>query len=167
MEKKKKSMKLRTRVIISFFIIILVPIVMCALTFYFFVGYKTKSIGEKYGLANATYRTISNNTLLLNAMTAEEYDEVEKTAKSDTSRLEETDYLAILNARLKKKQSFIAVCENGTIIYNGSAELSSEELENELPKYGDPGANSQGGVYFRNEKHIRKMQFRKKRLLRQ
>lgn len=68
-----------------------------------FVGYKTKSIGEKYGLANATYRTISNNTLLLNAMTAEEYDEVEKTAKSDTSRLEETDYLAILNARLKKK----------------------------------------------------------------
>ena len=123
MEKKKKSMKLRTRVIISFFIIILVPIVMCALTFYFFVGYKTKSIGEKYGLANATYRTISNNTLLLNAMTAEEYDEVEKTAKSDTSMLEETDYLAILNARLKKKQSFIAVCENGTIIYNGSAEL--------------------------------------------
>ena len=109
MEKKKKSMKLRTRVIISFFIIILVPIVMCALTFYFFVGYKTKSIGEKYGLANATYRTISNNTLLLNAMTAEEYDEVEKTAKSDTSMLEETDYLAILNARLKKKQSFIAV----------------------------------------------------------
>lgn len=84
-------------------------------------------------------------------MTAEEYDEVEKTAKSDTSMLEETDYLAILNARLKKKQSFIAVCENGTIIYNGSAELSSEELENELPKYGDPGANSQGGVYFRNE----------------
>ena len=46
MEKKKKSMKLRTRVIISFFIIILVPIVMCALTFYFFVGYKTNSIGE-------------------------------------------------------------------------------------------------------------------------
>ena len=54
MEKKKKSMKLRTRVIISFFIIILVPIVMCALTFYFFVGYKAKIIGEKYGLANAT-----------------------------------------------------------------------------------------------------------------
>ena len=83
MEKKKKSMKLRTRVIISFFIIILVPIVMCALTFYFFVGYKAKIIGEKYGLANATYRTISNNTLLLNAMTSEEYDEVEDTAKSD------------------------------------------------------------------------------------
>ena len=101
MEKKKKSMKLRTRVIISFFIIILVPIVMCALTFYFFVGYKTKSIGEKYGLSNATYRTISNNTLLLNAMTAEEYDEVEKTAKSDTSRVDVTNYLSVLYARLQ------------------------------------------------------------------
>ena len=152
MEKKKKSMKLRTRVIISFFIIILVPIVMCALTFYFFVGYKAKIIGEKYGLANATYRTISNNTLLLNAMTSEEYDEVEDTAKSDTAKLEETNYLSVLNARLQKKQSFIAVREDGVIIYNGSEELSSEELENELPKYGDPGANSQGGVYFRNEK---------------
>ena len=64
MEKKKKSMKLRTRVIISFFIIILVPIVMCALTLYLFVGYKTKIIGEKYGLANATYRTISNLSLI-------------------------------------------------------------------------------------------------------
>ena len=152
MEKKKKSMKLRTRVIISFFIIILVPIVMCALTFYFFVGYKAKIIGEKYGLANATYRTISNNTLLLNAMTSEEYDEVEDTAKSDTAKLEETNYLSVLNARLQKKQSFIAVREDGVIIYNGSEELSSEELENELPKYGDPGANSKGGVYFRNEK---------------
>ena len=152
MEKKKKSMKLRTRVIISFFIIILVPIVMCALTFYFFVGYKAKIIGEKYGLANATYRTISNNTLLLNAMTSEEYDEVEDTAKSDTAKLEETNYLSVLNARLQKKQSFIAVREDGVIIYNGSEELSSEELENELPKYGDPGANLKGGVYFRNEK---------------
>lgn len=152
MEKKKKSMKLRTRVIISFFIIILVPIVMCALTFYFFVGYKAKIIGEKYGLANATYRTISNNTLLLNAMTSEEYDEVEDTARSDTAKLEETNYLSVLNARLQKKQSFIAVREDGVIIYNGSEELSSEELENELPKYGDPGANSKGGVYFRNEK---------------
>ena len=47
---------------------------------------------------------------------------------------------------------FIAGCDIGTIIYIGSAELSSEDLENELPKYGDPGANSQGGVYFRNEK---------------
>lgn len=42
--------------------------------------------------------------------------------------------------------------EDGVIIYNGSEELSSEELENELPKYGDPGANLKGGVYFRNEK---------------
>lgn len=38
-----------------------------------------------------------------------------------------------------EKQSFIAVREDGVIIYNGSEELSSEELENELPKYGDPG----------------------------
>ena len=59
--KKEESMKLRTRSNHFFFIIILVPIVMCALTF-FFVGYKAKIIGEKYGLANATYRTISNNT---------------------------------------------------------------------------------------------------------
>ena len=103
MEKKKKSMKLRTRVIISFFIIILVPIVMCALTFYFFVGDTAKIIGEKYGRAIATYRTISNNTLLLNAITSEEYDEVEDTAKSDTAKLEETNYLSVLNARLQKK----------------------------------------------------------------
>lgn len=67
-----------------------------------FVGYKAKIIGEKYGLANATYRTISNNTLLLNAMTSEEYDEVEDTAKSDTAKLEETNYLSVLNARLQK-----------------------------------------------------------------
>lgn len=120
----------------------------CLDIFTFFVGYKAKIIGEKYGLANATYRTISNNTLLLNAMTSEEYDEVEDTAKSDTAKLEETNYLSVLNARLQKKQSFIAVCEDGVIIYNGSEELSSEELENELPKYGDPGANSKGGVYF-------------------
>ena len=75
-----------------------------------------------------------------------------KLTKSDTAKLEETNYLSVLNARLQKKQSFIAVREDGVIIYNGSEELSSEELENELPKYGDPGANLKGGVYFRNEK---------------
>ena len=132
-----------------FSFIILVPIVtVCLDVFTFFVGYKAKIIGEKYGLANATYRTISNNTLLLNAMTSEEYDEVEDTAKSDTAKLEETNYLSVLNARLQKKQSFIAVREDGVIIYNGSEELSSEELENELPKYGDPGGKFEGRRLF-------------------
>ena len=67
-------------------------------------------------------------------MTSEEYDEVEDTAKSDTAKLEEMNYLSVLNARLQKKQSFIAVREDGVIIYNGSEELSSEELENELSR---------------------------------
>ena len=59
-----KTMKLRTRVIISFFITIFVPIILCGITFYLFSQYKVRVIGEQYGIENATYEMISNNTLV-------------------------------------------------------------------------------------------------------
>ncbi|MFQ7288671.1 MAG: hypothetical protein ACLRPV_07040 [Lacrimispora saccharolytica] len=69
MNRRNRSMKLKTKVIISFFITIFVPIILCGITFYLFSEYKVKAIGEQYGIENPTYEMLSNNALMLDILT--------------------------------------------------------------------------------------------------
>ena len=55
-------MKLRTKLIITFLILILVPVLFTGAAFYGFGKYQIKSIEELYGVENPTYETFSNTT---------------------------------------------------------------------------------------------------------
>ena len=144
-------MKLRTRVIISFFITIFVPIILCGITFYLFSQYKVRVIGEQYGIENATYEMISNNTLMLDALTSREYKELAAKAEDGAEELEDAGYLEKLNAKLLKDASFLAVKKDNTIFFNGSETVSDSELLQLLPSYGEPGVETEGGIYFHSD----------------
>ena len=146
-----KTMKLRTRVIISFFITIFVPIILCGITFYLFSQYKVRVIGEQYGIENATYEMISNNTLMLDALTSREYKELAAKAEDGAEELEDAGYLEKLNAKLLKDASFLAVKKDNTIFFNGSETVSDSELLQLLPSYGEPGVETEGGIYFHSD----------------
>lgn len=146
---KRKTMKLRTRVIISFFIIVLMPIVLGGLTFYLFFGYKVRTLGEQYGIENPTYESISNNTVMLNALTEEEYLELAQTAGDDPGKLEDTAYLNLMNRKIEDDFSFITVRKGTEITYIGSPDISGEQLKKVLPDFGDAGSYEQDGVYVR------------------
>ena len=75
-------MKLKTRIIISFFTIILVPLVFTSIAFVGFMRIQLASIRQEYNIQDATYESLSNNISLLNKMTRAVYNEIEQTARA-------------------------------------------------------------------------------------
>ncbi len=151
MNRHNRTMKLRTRVIISFFVTIFVPIILCGVTFYLFSQYKVRAIGEQYGIENPTYEMLSNNTLMLDALTSREYKELYLKAQNGSADLENTEYLSNLNAKLVKDSSFLAVRKDDRIFFNGSDSVKDEELLDTLPDYVDSDAETESGIYFHSD----------------
>ena len=63
---------------------------------------------------------LSNNTLMLDALTSREYKELYLKAQNGSADLENTEYLSNLNAKLVKDSSFLAVRKDDRIFFNGS-----------------------------------------------
>ena len=108
MNRRNRSMKLKTKVIISFFITIFVPIILCGITFYLFSEYKVKAIGEQYGIENPTYEMLSNNALMLDILTSREYTEL-----SESSTGAGKYQLSGENKCKTAERFFFSCCEKG------------------------------------------------------
>lgn len=139
-------MKLRTRIIITFFAIILVPLVLTAISFYGFAQYQVKALRKQYGI-EATYEHLSNSTMMLTKITQDTFTMVQEKAMKDPGVFEQRNYLETLNYRLEDMYSYLLVRKDWEIYYCGSAE-SQEALFPMLPGYGDAGSGSDTGVYI-------------------
>ena len=66
-----EDMKLKTRIIISFFVIILFPLALTGIALMGFTSYQMRAIEEQYGIDGVTYQSLSNNTLILDRISPE------------------------------------------------------------------------------------------------
>ena len=80
---------------------------------------------EQYGIENASYDSLSNTVEVINSMTDDIAEELRETAKKDTKKLENEDYLNRINGRLKEVHSYLLVREGNQIIYYGNENYSS------------------------------------------
>lgn len=140
-------MKLKTRLTISFFIIILVPIVLAGTVLCAISSYQIHSIENRYGIEGVTYEDLSNSTRLLNRFTQTIFEEVQKKAKSNPESFLSTEYQDHLNKELKMKYSYLLVREGKELLYSGEKEHMDTILE-ELPAYGDGALTRNGGGYI-------------------
>lgn len=141
-------MKLKNRIIISFFVIILVPLILTVIAFMGFTSYQMHSIEKQYGIEGITYESLSNNTFMLSKMTQKLFDNLQKTAKMNADNLEDVKYLDKVNEDLKAKNAYLLIRKEYSMIYNGSDEADSQILLEELPDYGDAMAGNDRGVYI-------------------
>ena len=88
---------------------------------------------------------------MLDALTSREYKELAAKAEDGAEELEDAGYLEKLNAKLLKDASFLAVKKDNTIFFNGSETVSDSELLQLLPSYGEPGVETEGGIYFHSD----------------
>ena len=116
-QKTGETMKLKNRMVISFFVIILVPLILTGVAVTGFTMYQVWSLEKKYGIEGVTYENLSNNTMLLSKMTQKTFSTLEKTASSDPEKLEETSYLNSLNQDLTGKN---ASADNDRGVYIGA-----------------------------------------------
>ncbi len=128
-------MKLKKRLIISFCIIIFVPIILAGCLLYGFRMLQAKSINNMYGV-DGDYEYLANSLQMLSRYTTEEYKEMEATVQNNPDTLLDQDKLVAENDKLKTKCSYLMIRKADSIIYNGADE-DNEVAEQALPDYGD------------------------------
>ncbi len=134
-------MKLKTRLILAFCIIILMPITLLIALFSGLYALQTRFTEQNYGLnTQSTYSFFSGTLEIMNRYTESDYTELLALSRSDPDLLESEDYLDQVNEELKAKSSFLIFCKDGDIVYNGSEGESTwdeEQWEVTLPSYGE------------------------------
>ena len=74
-------MKIKTKLIISFCIIIFVPVFLAAITIIGFCNFQTHVIEETYGIKNANAYSIMNSVQLLNKYTVGDFEKIKRAVR--------------------------------------------------------------------------------------
>ena len=135
-QKTGETMKLKNRMVISFFVIILVPLILTGVAVTGFTMYQVWSLEKKYGIEGVTYENLSNNTMLLSKMTQKTFSTLEKTASSDPEKAG-GNFLSEFaeSGSDREKTAYLLIRKGNDMFYCGSP-TQDELLFSELPEYG-------------------------------
>lgn len=145
-------MKFKTRLIISFCIIIFVPTFLAVIAVFGFQHVQVKTIEKTYGVETEGYNYFGNSLQLLNRYTKEDYEELSEIAEENPDKFLDENYLEEVNQALVEKYSYLIVRKDQEMIFIGSDYDNSLLLD--LQKYERP-KNSQeadAGTYIDGEK---------------
>ena len=140
-------MKLKTRIIISFFIIMLEPLIFAGIALNLFTRYQIKMFEKQYGIENPTYESLYNTAGVVNHLTNDAAEQIKQIADTEPWKFEDTEYLNSLNQQLSKTYSYVLVWEDEDITYYGNDTYSAELVE-KLKEYDDFNSASNDGVYL-------------------
>ena len=101
-------MKFKTRLVITFLTIILLPLALASTAFIFIGGYLIKE-QEEYGFTNNDYNMLIDPAQSSRLISDEIFDEVKKILDSDRSGMEDENILSQINERISNKSSYIIV----------------------------------------------------------
>lgn len=144
-------MKLRTRLIISFCIIIFVPVLLAIATIWGFGQYQMKAVRQIYNIDGNAYDYFVNSFKVLSRFTKSAYEDLQDVSESLPEKLEDLSYLEEVNRQLSEKYSYLLVRKGQELIYNGNT--GSEPVpEKDLPEYdSDAIQSAASGFYIEGE----------------
>ncbi|MDY3917864.1 MAG: HAMP domain-containing sensor histidine kinase [Candidatus Limivivens sp.] len=140
-------MKLKTRLIITFLVILCVPLLLIEIALYGFMQFQIRSIETKFGITNVTYDTLSNSIQIVNSMTSSSFEEMQEDADVMPEQFLDSIYQDSLNERLKEQNSYLIVRYEGQMVYCGS-DRNVTRLFRELPEYGSSQEKADRGTYI-------------------
>ena len=139
-------MKLKTRLIIAFLIIVFVPFLLFGVAFWGITSFQTDAIEEMYGVS-VTFDNLSDSMHMLGEATQDIFKEIQDQARKNPEMLLEQQYLEAMNLRLMEKSSYLLVRKDGGLFYNGSYQ-NIDVLFGELPKFREFTSAAGGGSYI-------------------
>lgn len=121
-------MKLRTRLMVTFLTIVVLPILLTGVT-YSVVKIATKqNIRRIYGVENVSMSLISNPVEGFSELTDAEYEELKVVAQTAPEQFSNEGFLKKTNQLLQEKASCLVIVQDGGILYNGG-KLNDEVYE--------------------------------------
>lgn len=142
-------MKIKTKLIAAFVIIILVPLGLISLSGIILSRHQIRMIEKSYDIDTDGYEDITNPIILFNKLTMKDYSQIAKAVEETPEKFEDERYLEDLSNRLSNKHSFLIVRKGSEIIASGT-EIDNKIFDN-LPRYGDFDYSSNNGIYLGGE----------------
>lgn len=143
-------MKLRTRLIITFLVIVILPIILFCITFFGIGRYQIKAVEKAFGIEGDFYDILSNSVRVYSKGTANIYEKMEEDLQKDSYCLEKTDYLDDINDKLLGKSSFLIVTKGSDVFYSGSEEKTAS-VTDILPDFDKKDVDQGGEMYVRDK----------------
>lgn len=145
-------MKFKNKIIISFCIILFVPILLALIVLFSFQQIQLKAIEQTYGVESEDYSYFSNSMQLLSRFTQHAFEEMSDTAEMNPEKFLDLTYLEGLNGQLSEKCSYLVVRKDGELTYVG--EKTTDTLLNQFPEYGEMDGDANTGVYVDGEEQV-------------
>ncbi len=139
-------MKLKTRLMLTFVTVIIIPVVLSIVVWITFSRYQLSSIRQNYGVADTTFESIFNPVTLMNKIMEEPYQELSQKAIDDPEGLLSDSYLREMSTELRERAAFLIVVKEGELFYSGS--IVEDRLSEKLPEYGNYNTGFENGFYL-------------------
>ena len=149
---EKKGMKLKTRIIIAFFMMIIMPIALVSVAAYGFGSYHINTLRKDYGVETFPVDSLTNYLTAFEQGLSKEIGEIETLAAAEPEKFENTRFLEELNEQLAKKGACMHVFKNDTTYYSGVDQELASLLESILGENRRP--DLEGGMFFNGQAQV-------------
>lgn len=139
-------MKLKTRLVIAFLVILLVPVLLFGVAFFGFSKIQMNTIEKNYGIP-ISIDNVSDSMQVIGKTTQDIFEVLREQANKDPDFLIDKTYLDQVNEELSDKHSYLLVRKDGEMYYCGTTEDVTDLFEH-LPEYRDFISASDGGSYI-------------------
>ncbi len=154
------KMKFKTRLVITFLTIILLPLVLACTAFLCIGGYLIRE-QEEYGIRNNDYNLLIDPTRASKLISDEIFLEVKNILDKNPHELEDLNRLSNINEKVSNKSSYIIVRKQDVIYYTGN-ELAAGQIFEKLPDFQGENLEQepeQSFYYNDLKKLVRQMDF--------
>ena len=141
-------MKLKTRLMVAFLTVTVVPMLLIFMAFMGLSSYQTGEIRKNYGLTEPVDILPANSMQIFSRLTESSQEEIREMIDEDPGAFEDRDYLDQLNEETLGKYAYTIVRKGEQIIYEGNPQDSREISPDELPSYGNGTESIEGGIYL-------------------
>lgn len=161
--RKGVTMKLKNKLVISFCIMVFLPVILCSLAMGCLYHIQKESIERTYEVEDgAVLIGVYSPIMIFGGITDGIYEDMKVKVEENPAQFADTGYLDELSQELSDKLSCLVVRENGRIIYNSTG-LPDADIRKILPEYSDTKENiSDVGTYKGGEYQnlIKQLNFR-------
>ena len=151
-------MKFRTRLIVTFSTIVLLPLALTIIAF-LCIGVTLMNHAEPGGMGSIDYTEISDSAEVVGEQTQMLYEKLVEMKQKDAYVFEDKDYLRNLNDSINRKNSYILVRKNDSIYFTGN-EKAAKVIFNRLQGYGENDGSVESVNYYHDlNKYTKQLDF--------
>jgi len=132
-------MKIENRLWLSFFLMVIMPILLIATVLFYSVATNLKQVREVYGVKDGDYSVLTNASQAYEHLTDEDYREIQSLTRTMPEKIFTKEWQNKTDKELQKKNTNLIIRRGETVIFNGRKDA---ELLQQLPAYEGTGEDA-------------------------